>query len=31
MKASTLTTLSILKKEYPNNKIVLFKGKYYII
>lgn len=26
-----LTTLWILQKEYPNNQIVLFKDKYYLI
>jgi hypothetical protein len=31
MRAETFTTLEILKKEYPNNIIVLFKGKYYVI
>ena len=31
MKAYTLTTIGILKQKYPNNEIVYFKGKYYII
>lgn len=31
MNAIDYTTLSILQKEYPNNRIVFFKGKYYLI
>lgn len=31
MKASTLTTLGILQKEYPNNKVIYFKGNFYVI
>lgn len=31
MKANQYTTICILQNEYPNNQIVLFNGKYYII
>lgn len=31
MTADQLTTLNILKSKYPNNTIVLFKGRFYLI
>lgn len=31
MKTDIYTTLCILQKEYSNNKVVYFKGKYYLI
>ena len=31
MKAQTYATLHILKQKYPNNRIVFFKGNFYIL
>lgn len=31
MNATTLTTIGLIQEKYPNNIVVFFKGKYYIL